>query len=894
MKTATSLFRRSRLATAVGLAVTSSIALAQQGNEQTIEEVQVLGSYIKGTDTAAANPVSAITADDMQYTGATDITDIMNTMAVNSGAENRPDTFTSFYNQGTSNVNLRGLGLSSTLVLINGKRQTLSGAKAQDGSVFVDTASIPAIAIERLEVLKEGAAAAYGSDAVAGVVNFITRDEFEGFKIEGSWQSIEGFDQEDKNLSLIGGFDISDSTHVVLAASALRRSNLQGWEKPELVKNAASGLGTAFKLLDDAVVTSGPWTGTYSSGDLVGNPNCDDVNGRPLDLDGDGDLELCGFKYGLHYNIVNEEEREQYYGSLTHDFDSGIELKVSGVYSDYRVIDNFSVPSLPNLNFPTIAADQLYNPFGVDVVIFGRHNPTLDYNQSRPAPRDNETFRLEGSLSGEFNNGWGWTTSLAYSGNEYRISQPEMSLSRLNAALDGNGGPNGDLTFNHFDPLGNSDELLEWLKTDFKSTTNTSLAVWDGVVNGELFEMPAGTVHAAFGAQIRRETYEVDPAENSTIQYDANGNPMANDFTFLGSVNEVDQSRQAAALFAEMEMPLTDKLTLNAALRYEELDSASSVDPKLALLYQATENLSLRASASTSFREPSLSQINADVVNTVNIIDYELNPDGTPKRDADGNLIQQTNNLLFIRQATTGNEDLKPEQATNYNLGVVWSSESWEARLDYWRIDYTDVITIESAQGKLAADPNGPTVVRQDPNDPTSLLTGISTDYFNAASIDASGIDLEATYTTDLAIGTLKLSAGWSRYLKYEVPVNGETIDAVGSFNFGNFVRSMPEDKGSFSAHWQNDHHSVYARVNYTSSYENNRQGDEIDSYAPVEVQYRYLFDLQDAEVAFSVGVINAFDEEAPEVRDGANFSYDPKHHDPRGRVFYVKGSYSF
>jgi len=204
------------------------------------------------------------------------------------------------------------------------------------------------------------------------------------------------------------------------------------------------------------------------------------------------------------------------------------------------------------------------------------------------------------------------------------------------------------------------------------------------------------------------------------------------------------------------------------------------------------------------------------------------------------------------------------------------------------------VITIESAQGKLAADPNGPTVIRQDPNDPTSLLAGISTDYFNAANIDASGIDFESSYKFDLGASNLKLSLGWSRYLKYEVPINGETIDAVGSFNFGNFVRSMPQDKASLAAHWQLDQHSVYARMDYVSSYLNNRQGETIDSFAPVEMQYRYLFDMQDAEAAISVGVINLFDEAPPLVNDGANFSYDPKQHDPRGRIFYVKGSYSF
>lgn len=884
-----SMFNKNKLASAIILA-TASLG-AQGGTDKddsiAIEEVVVTGSYIRGANTAAANPVSVLSAEDMKYTGGSDITDLLNNMSINSGAENRPDTFTSFYNQGTSNVNLRGLGLSSTLVLINGKRQTLSGAKTQDGSVFVDTASIPAIAIKRIEVLKEGAAATYGSDAVAGVVNFTTHDDFDGFKIEGSYHTIEGFDQNDKNVNLLGGFDVGENTHVVLAAAFLRRSNLRGYEKPELVENAHSGFGTTFELSEAASVESGPWAGDYGPGE-AGHPDCESIGGIPTGVSSNLDESVgapsrCRYRYGMHYNIVNEEEREQYYGSLTHDFGGDIELRIAAFYSDYEIIDNYSVPSLPNLNFSTIAGDNPTNPFGVDAVIKGRHNPTLDPSQSRAAPRDNETFRIEGELLGEFGNEWSWNTSLAYSANEYSISQPEMLLPRLTLAINGRGGVTGDQTFDHFetDPSQHSLELLDWLKTDFKSDTSTTLIVWDGVVSGELFEMPAGAMSVAFGGQVRKESYEVDPNDVSTIVYDDNGNPdsSANQFTFLGPVSEVDESRTAFALFAETEIPLTEALTISAAIRYENLDTATSTDPKLAIIFEATENLSFRTSMSTSFREPSLSQFNADTVNTANIAD-PLNADTG----------------IFIRVTTTGNEDLEPEEATNYNLGGVWSSDSLEVRLDYWRVDYKDVITIESGQAKINADPNGPTVVRQDTNIPNSTLAGISTDYFNAANIDASGLDFETTYTTDVADGTFKLGLGLAHYLRYEVPgPNGSTIDAVGSFNHGNFVRSMPATKFNLSAHWQNDSHSIYSRLNHTSSYDNNRHGERIDSFIPVDLQYRYTLNLSsDAEIVVSLGINNVFDEAAPEVRDGANFSYDPKHHDPRGRIFYVKGQYTF
>ena len=883
--------KKKPLALSIALLNLSMFAAAEQDQQSAmaIEEVQVLGSYIRSTNTAAANPVSVLTADEMQYTGATDVTDMLNVLSVNSGAENRPDTFTSFYSQGTSNVNLRGLGLSSTLVLINGSRQTISGAKAQDGSTFVDTASIPAIAIQRLEVLKEGAAAAYGSDAVAGVVNFITNDDFEGFKIDGAWQSTAQDSQTDKNLSFLAGFG-NDDTHVVLAASVLRRSNLNGRERPELIGAAVSSLGTSFVMSEDVNVGTGDWAGNYAAGDNVGNPNCSgEIQGVPIAR---SNGNRCGFAYGLHYNIVNEEEREQYYASVTHDFDSGVELQLKGFYSDYRIIDNYTVPAYPILTFPTIAADHPDNPFNSEVTYLGRINPTLDPAQSPKAPRKNETFRLEGHLKGDFDSGWSWNTSLAYSENDYTITQPEMSIERLNAGLAGNGGPSGTEYLNPFDPLDNSPELLDWLKTEFGSVTSTSMLAWDGVVSGEWFDLPAGTVNVALGGQIRSESYEVNPNAASTIAPDSvTGINSRADFIFLGGVSEVDESRNASALFAEMEIPLSDKLTMNAALRYENLDSDSSVDPKIAFLYELNSEFLIRFSASTSFREPSLSQLYADTVSTLNVQDYEVDSSGNLVLDGGGNPIPKGGSL-FIRRATTGSTDLKPEEATNYNVGLVWSGESIEARLDYWRVDYEDVISIEDAQGKLLANPAGPDIERLNPNDPNSELGGISTNYFNAETINATGIDFESSYSRALFSGNLKLSLGIAHYLEYEIPINGVKTDVSGEFNRGNFSRSMPKTKGNVSAHWQNENHSLYARLNYTSSYDNG--SDSIDSFTPVEMQYQYAFDLNDAEASVSLGVINLFDDEPPFVVDGANFSYDPKHHDPRGRVIYLKGSYSF
>ncbi|GER00944.1 hypothetical protein JCM17845_15670 [Iodidimonas gelatinilytica] len=168
-------------------------AQAQQQDESVneVEEIVVTGSYIRrSSQTSQASPISVIGSDDIDQIGATSLAGITQTLTINTGSQNNPDAFTQNFSTGTSNINLRGLGVASTLVLLNGRRQVVSGATTDDGVSFVDTSSlIPMIALERMEILKDGAATLYGSDAVAGVVNFITRDRFEGFEIRAEYQA---------------------------------------------------------------------------------------------------------------------------------------------------------------------------------------------------------------------------------------------------------------------------------------------------------------------------------------------------------------------------------------------------------------------------------------------------------------------------------------------------------------------------------------------------------------------------------------------------------------------------------------------------------------------------------------------------------------------------------
>jgi iron complex outermembrane receptor protein len=858
------------------VAILPFISLSYFASAEEVEEVVVTGSFIKGSPTDGASPVELYDRDTIEGIGAVDAADITANMVVDSGSENNADSFTSGALQGRSNVNLRGLGLSSTLVLFDGKRQTVTGSTANDGSVFVNTSAIPVIALDRVEVLKEGAASVYGSDAVAGVVNYIFRRDFTGFEVDITSQETDLGDSKDRRGSFIWGGESGD-TNLVVAYSTLSRSPLSQSEL-ELAPLGVSGLGTSFLLFGPSTVESGPYAGTYSAFENVGDPNC--VANKGIIIPQASGFR-CGFKYGPRFNIVNDEDHDQLYVSLKTVLESGIEARLDYLSADTEVYDNPQSPSYPALSYLSpsnaILPGKGGNPFGVPVLWLGR--PLASAFPSPFAPREIEMDRISFGLSGTFENGFDWNFDMTRSAEDNYGRQPDTGTSKLSAAIDGKGGPNGNETFNLFVPSANSQELRDWLRSDQETWTDVVLSVIDFVVTGEI-----GDYSVAAGAQVRNESYDTKRSTNSITEFDAEGNlTKPADMIFLGGGLETAASRRTKAVFAEIATDLSDNLELKGALRYEDLETDSNVDPKISLRYQASDEVILRASVSTSFREPSLSQQFASGVGLQDIQDY--NADGSPKGGS-----------AFLRISTAGNTNLKPEESDNLNMGVIWRpNDNFEAKFDYWMVDYKNVITVTSAQGIVARDPSDPRAKRTI----DGTLTGVTTSYFNASSVETNGFDVEMSYGMDTAIGEMLFGLNATHMLQYEIPVGGVTTDVVGLFNHDNFARSLPETKMVLSAQLQSGKHSAAAYGRWVSSYETTRpvtasaaaQGftQDIDSFFTVDLQYNYSFDFNSADdLKLTLGIKNAFDEEVPQVYDSANWSYDPKHHDPRGRMISV------
>ena len=883
----------------------SSILFSQEDAE-TIEEVIVTGSYIKGSPTDGASPVEIIDRSTIEDIGATTVADITNYLTVNTGSENNADSFNSGSTQGTSNVNLRGLGLSSTLVLIDGRRNTVAASQANDGSVFVDTNSIPTIAIQRVEILKEGAASIYGSDAVAGVANYILRRDFSGLEIDVSQQKTDIGDQTDDRLSFIVGTEFGEN-NIVFAMSNLNRSPLSASEvDPKYSQIAFSTFGTSYLIYppgpltgENAIspslyttsVASGPYAGDYTILEYVPDANCLANNGiflpQPASAIGGPGGTLCGFLYGPRFNIVNDEDHTSIYTSLKRTLGNGVNLEFDLMQSQVDVNDNPQSPSYPALSYLTLANIVMPgvagNPFSYPVLFRGR---ALGSSYPSPnAPREHENDRMSFGLMGTLKNGFDWDFHVTKSSSNSFIIQPDTSTSKFRHAIDGTGDAPG--SWNLFDPTANSQALVDYIYAAEERNVESSLTAIDLILNGNIND-----IDIAAGFQFKNEDYKITRNDDSVALFAADGSISQNsDLIFLGGGAENNDSRNSTALFVEASKDMNEKLELKAALRYEKLKSDDTVNPKLSVRYQASDNLVLRGSYSTSFREPSLVQIYSDLVALEPLQDF----------DTSGNAVGGTQ---FVRVAVASNKNLKPEESDNINLGAIWRpNPKTSLSVDYWMINYEDVITKENPQGKLRNDPTNADIVRS-----LGVIVGLTTRTFNAEKVEASGLDIEGSYSMDTSIGELELGFKTAHISKYEIPNgSGGMQDVVGQFNYDNFARSMPETKSLISAELNNGNHKVKAFYKMISDYKTNRPFTsgygpiaqslgytaDIGEFNTLDIKYSYDIDMKEGNMKFILGVNNALDEEAPLVFDDANFSYDTRQHDLRGKTIYMGFKYS-
>ena len=576
------------------------------------------------------------------------------------------------------------------------------------------------------------------------------------------------------------------------------------------------------------------------------------------------------------------------YVEVNHDFSDRLDGRLELHLTDNEALRNNS-PSFPITERNPISVNHPDNPFGTDVLWIGR--VIGGGGTAGPTVHDSRTWRVAASLTGDFNEDWGWDAGFQRSRNEFYLGAEDTVGDRLYGALIGLGGPECDPVTgapgvgacHFFNPFGSSltgagtvnpPELIDFIQGPYTLDTNTRLTTFDGVVTGNFGSLPGGPAGIAVGAQIREEESHSDYSEIAN----------RDGFMFLVGNPDFSSRRQVTAAFVELLLPVSDQLDLQLAARIEDYgDGVDSTDPKLSALWRPYDSFAVRASVGTSFRAPSIFQAFGTQTTLEELTD-PLFPAGTQ--------------FLPVRtQPNLSGKTLRPETADVANLGFSWSpNDNLELGLDYWSFDYTDVIIQQNPQALLdAAAAGDAAAARQIERGPTGGLVRVNSFYDNASSLTTDGFDFSVAYTMDSAFGTLRLGAQATAVSTYDLadPQAG-VIDGAGKRNFANFATSVPELRANLFVNWQRDIHGINVYVHRIDSYLDDGQPDSlhpIESHDTVDAQYNVALD-RFAGVTLSFGALNLFDEDPPRV--ATNGGFDSKVHDPRGRLFYARASLSF
>ena len=875
---------------------------AEAEDSRTLERVVVTGSFIRRPDQSSlASPISVVGAPEISAIGAQSIADITQTLTINTGAQNNPDAFTQNGTTGTANINLRGLGLQSTLVLTNGKRNVLNASQTNDGISFVDTNSlVPLIAIDRLEILKDGASALYGSDAVAGVANFITVTDYDGIKLSGDYQfhTPGGQDQSEFRIEGLVGKTFNRGS-ALLAASYYDRSALTTEERRLSVPFAqdVSALGNpgAFFIGATPVI----------------DPGCAANGGNPLLLAPPGafpgglDVGLCQFDFGDFFNLVPEEERINAFAEVKYNVTDNIEFSLNGGYTDFNSTRGNS-PTFPFLQTAVVAPASVNpdNIFGeTPAVFFGR--AIGNGGSVSPATFNSETYRFSATLKSEefLDNGF-WELSYTRAQNDFQNATEDTVTTRFQCALlgiQGTDGANlsaggaqncgtfvgfeGTIPTGFFNPFStsfstspNSQEILDFIIEEQVADNRSQIDVVDLIVGTDVYDLPTGPVAIAVGAQYR----------NDSLRSDFDDIANADGFGFLIGSGDFSGSIDVYALFAEVNVPVLDWIDLNAAVRYEDFGGSvgSTVDPKVSLLVRPFDGLSLRGTYSTSFRAPTTFQQFGQSTSLNNVVD-PVSGAGT-----------------FAGVRAFGTEDLDPETSRAFTAGFTFVKDNFEFNFDWYDISFEDALTINSFQALVNANStdtrdfvNGiattaciaaNTIVCRAADPVAGTITQVNTEFVNADSIDTSGVDYSFRYAYDAGQwGVLTPSFEGTLIIDYDIvdPTAG-AISGAGSRNFTNIGSPTPQTRWNAGIGYSNG--PIFA--NFFAR----RIGGFEDDQNGVDVAGQTRFDIQGGvdvsewigfskSSVFTVQVSNLTDEEPPFVATGGGF--ESRVSDPRGRL---------
>lgn len=825
----------------VMLAALPGAAWAQEASDPS--EIVVTGSRIVRDGYTAPTPVTVATTDDLNAVAPSNLADGLNRLPQFSNSSSpQGNTQVNANSAEHGNLlNLRGVGYSRSLIMFDGLRvppTTYKGA--------VDVNVLPQLLVERVDVVTAGASAAYGSDAVSGVVNYILDSDFEGVRGVAQYGVSEQNDLDNYRVGLAFGTSLlNDRAHLLLSAETYNTNGIIRSERPfGDLQGAAAGAvvgggtpgtaGNPLAFYTGAVSTQQTFGGRITSSTvaaLTGQVFEPDGTIRPMVLGtptGTAAIRIGGdgFYTPGYGTLIAPLETQQYFARFSYDFSPSLTGYVQGGFTssdtDYAAQARFILGARvysgnPFLD-PSIQSQMGAGDSFVVQAIHPQYGPMHAYETT-------EYQSFAAGLSGSIGAGWTWRADAVYGQADTSVSQGQYDYLRLAAAIDAvdDGTGNtvcrvsitnpglypGCVAFNPFGAGAPSQAALDYVEGVSRYWVENSMFAISGSIQGDLFQLPAGAVSVAFGGEYREQELNLSSNSDPAVPIDYTGirAPIGTSRYNSLNVGIANGSVEVSEVFGEVAVPIlrdapfAQSLDLNAAVRYTDYSTSGSVETwKLGVTWEPVDWLMLRATGSRDIRAPGLYELFAGETIVTSVF---VDP--------------HTGTSPFIQIRTGGNADLQPEEGETFTAGFVMRPTflpGFALSIDYYSLNITGAIATQTATDILnecnasnGASPTCNLITRPLPysdRTPANAPTAIRVINQNLSFIETSGIDLDASYRTTLGPGdlTLRLYANWVDEFLQKTNSIAPTYDYAGYVALGSLTYALPQLTGSLTVQY--------------------------------------------------------------------------------------------
>ncbi len=869
---------------------------ASDGSEaKTLEAVSVVGSRIRRKDETAASPVFTMERNEIESTGVVSVGELLQELPSVGSSFNA--TGSAGTSHGTSSLNLRNLGANRSLVLVNGRRW-VNGAGTRGFRDFVDLNTIPLAAVERVEVLLDGATAIYGADAIAGVVNIITFSDFDGMKLSsyvGSTDKGDGFTHNEDFLwgksgdwgSALVSATIASNKDILAGDRDFSRAPLQGLSRNTPAgrfrnSNAVDGFGT------NAFVRDG------SGGYRLDVPATDVYNETP------------------DTTLVGPSDRKGVYGQLRFHLGDSATFVTEGLFNSRESSQRFpaSTPRIRGGDGMMIPVDHPYNPFGVPFQGTGTNFEVVRMI-TELGPRINKqnvnTMRLAAGFEGDFSNGWSWNTFYTYAQNKAKwTSTNQIDLDKVALAL----GPNDRCAANACVPLDIfgtiTPEMADYIRANGVDRNGTKQHDFTANLTGDLFALPAGMLAFAAGIEYRKEIGFDKPGayfneEPQFITYDRK-TTSAPRLPTRGSYN-LKEAYVEFSVPLLADLPMVKYLELSAATRHSRYSTfGGTTNSKLGLVWRPWDDLMVRTTWAQGFRAPSINELYAGMRQTNLPANDPCNGGGAGKPGCAGvpdGYNQANYSGGSIHSTVGGNPDLSPETSVNRSTGFIYTPGfakglSWS--VDWYDIDLKEAISSFGSQNLLNLCANTGQRCNLVRRDTSGEIINLTDGPINLNRLRAKGVDTTLRYQLPKqAVGNIDLmfnAAYLTAFDRYDTLPNGEVRVARRAGKSDIARESFPRWKANTSIEWSRDAWSA----NWSMHYIGNTDEGAAPGYGRIPAQLTHDvwagYRLKAQPVTFTLGVQNLFDKDPPlSYVNGGDLNFDMSTYNPRGRFIYAKAT---